>query len=66
MTCEPTSDQIERAYEMGTDPHDIYIWSGGALIQDAFPYLDNEEREFILTGITPAEWDEMFGDEDDL
>jgi hypothetical protein len=29
----------------------------GVSVQDAFPELSPEEREFILTGITPAEWD---------
>lgn len=38
----------------------------GMFIQDAFSMLDDEEREFILTGITPEQWHEMFGkDEED-
>jgi hypothetical protein len=37
-------------------------WYDGVLIQDAMPHLTPEEREFIKTGITPKEWDEMFGD----
>jgi hypothetical protein len=36
-------------------------WEAGALIQDAFPTLSPELREFIKTGITPEEWDELFG-----
>lgn len=37
-------------------------WSiGGVLIQDAFPMLTPAQREFIKTGITPDEWDAMFG-----
>jgi hypothetical protein len=37
---------------------------GGVLIQHAFPDLPKAEREFILTGITADEWDELFaGDE---
>lgn len=36
----------------------------GALIQNAFPTLDADCREFIKTGITPAEWEEAFGEED--
>jgi hypothetical protein len=35
-------------------------WLGGALIQDAMPHLDADQREFLMTGITPAEWDEVF------
>ena len=32
--------------------------SGGVLLQDAFPNLTPAEREFIMTGITPAEWEQ--------
>lgn len=36
------------------------------LIQDALPHLDDEEREFLMTGYTPDDWKRMFppGDED--
>ena len=39
--------------------------AGGILLQDAFPQLTPPEREFIKTGITPAEWTEAFPPEDD-
>ena len=29
------------------------------LIQDIFPNLSVDEREFIMTGYTPADWKEM-------
>ena len=29
------------------------------LIQDIFPNLSEDEREFIMTGYTPADWKEM-------
>jgi len=35
-------------------------WRDGALIQDAMPNLSADEREFIKTGITAQEWDDMF------
>ncbi|QNJ55353.1 hypothetical protein SEA_LITTLEFELLA_42 [Gordonia phage LittleFella] len=35
------------------------------LIQNAFPDLSAEEREFILTGSHPKAFDELFGGEDD-
>ena len=35
----------------------------GALIQEAFPMLNADQREFILTGITPEEWAETFGED---
>ena len=34
---------------------------GGVLIQDVFPELPKELREFIQSGITPTEWDEYLG-----
>lgn len=36
------------------------LWAAGELIQNAFPMLSADEREFIMTGCTPEEWDEMF------
>ncbi len=38
-------------------------WDAGELLQDAFPTLSADEREFIKTGITPQEWDAMFGED---
>lgn len=40
-------------------------YNNGVLIQDAFPNMTADEREFILTGICPECWDSMVGDEDD-
>jgi len=34
------------------------------LIQDIFPTLDADQREFIQTGITPSEWAEIFAPEE--
>ena len=38
-------------------------WEGGELIQNVFPFLSIVEREFLMTGATPAEWDHEFGEE---
>lgn len=35
-------------------------WCSGELIQNAFPTLSADDREFIKTGITPEEWDDLF------
>ena len=37
----------------------ITLWQEGALIQDVMPNLSADEREFLMTGITPSEWHEM-------
>ena len=38
-------------------------YKAGAHIQDAFPFLKAEEREFLISGITPNEWRAIFGKE---
>lgn len=47
--------------EMDIDvtPEQIKSWQSGTLIQNAMPHLSADEREFIMTGITPAEWNKM-------
>jgi len=35
-------------------------WVDGELVQNAMPELSAEEREFLMTGITPDEWDSVF------
>ena len=39
----------------------IAAYEAGALLQDAFPNLDADDREFCKTGID--NWDEMFAEE---
>lgn len=48
----------QEAYEFA-----LARWNAGTLIQVAFPALTADQREFIKTGITPAEWDATFADE---
>jgi hypothetical protein len=40
-------------------------YRGGKLIQHAFPQLNADQREFILTGIPPGKWDAYLGPEED-
>ena len=40
-------------------------WLDGALIQDVMPELNDEEREFLITGATKEEWESIFGGEND-
>ena len=37
----------------------IQAYMDGALIQNAFPNLSADDREFIKTGITAESWEEM-------
>jgi hypothetical protein len=40
----------------------ILAWMQGGLIQDVMPNLSADDREFIMTGITPEEWEAAFGE----
>lgn len=35
-------------------------WKNGENIQIVFPCLAPHERELLISGITPAEWNQMF------
>lgn len=34
-------------------------YASGVCIQNYFPQLDANQREFIISGSTPEEWDEL-------
>ena len=46
--------------EINVTLQELAAWKAGALIQDAMPFLSPEEREFVMTGITPEEWNAHF------
>ena len=55
-----------RIWDIDVTDAQMGLWmSGGRLIQDAMPHLTDDEREFIMTGITPDEWDEAFGEDEE-
>ena len=47
--------------EIAVTAKQIASWEKGELIQDAMPNFTPAEREFIKMGITPDEWDDIFG-----
>lgn len=60
---------IEHTRWIDVDEGEYLRWSSGetGFIQDVFPHLSDDDREFLLTGVTPEEWDEMFADvEEDI
>lgn len=50
-----------RTLDIDVTEEQIKEYNAGALIQDAFSNISPDEREFIKTGVTSEEWDEMFG-----
>ena len=51
--------------EINVTHEDFEKLESGRLIQSAMPHISADEREFIMTGITPQEWDTEMGCEDD-
>lgn len=52
---------IERSRDIPVNPDDFIAWEAGyGSIQDLMPYLSDSDREFILSGIVPTEWDQLF------
>lgn len=52
---------VERTRSIPVNPDDMLAYQAGiGSIQDLMPYLTDNDREFILSGITPEEWDEAF------
>ena len=47
--------------EIDVTARQIASWEKCEMIQDAMPNLTVAEREFIKTGVTPDEWDDIFG-----
>ena len=55
MYIEMTQEQYEELFESDR----------GRAIQNIVPHLSPDEREFIMTGITPDEWGDAFGEDDE-
>jgi len=34
-------------------------WKGGELIQNVMPHLSADEREFLISGILPGDWENL-------
>ena len=52
-----------RTKQINVNQSQIDKWVAGMLIQDAMPNVSVDEREFIMTGSTPEEWDLYFNEE---
>lgn len=52
---------IENTREIDVTEEQLDKWQGGAFIQNVMPHLSADDREFLMTGVTPEEWSRMFG-----
>lgn len=55
---------IVRTRDIAVHHKDLESWEKGfGSITDCMPYLNDEDRTFILAGITNSEWKQVFQDE---
>lgn len=58
---------IEHTREIDVDPLAYFMWESRqslpvVFIQNIFLHLSADDREFLISGTTPEEWDELFPD----
>lgn len=49
----------ERSLDLDVTQEQLNRWQGGEKIQNVFPHLSVDEREFLMTGIIGEEWNEL-------
>jgi hypothetical protein len=53
-----------KIYSVRVNIDDYMNWRNGSLLaQQAFPYLSAGDREFLISGISPEGWDQMYSDD---
>jgi hypothetical protein len=52
------------SWDIPVTEEQIDRWKRGCLIQNAMPHLTADEREFIMTGTTPNEFNQIFGEDE--
>lgn len=54
----------ENTLDINITLEDYLSWSSSKIpVQKAFPKLSANEREFLITGLAPGEWEEFLGPE---
>ncbi len=51
--------------DLNVTPTQLAKWEAGASLQTVLSHLSADEREFIMTGIIPGEWEHYLGDGDE-
>ena len=55
----------ERTKDLNVTQEQLDRWKNGEHIQKVMPDISPEDREFIMTGMTGDEWNELFPPDDD-
>lgn len=63
VTVKDTEDGTMHTVHVKAE--DYARWMAGAHVQNAFPYLNKDDREILITGIGPVAWKRIFGSGED-
>lgn len=61
----PFRSNVTRVRDIDVTEEQLKRWEDGELIQDVMPHLTLEEREFIMTGMTEDDWEDLFDSDRD-
>lgn len=53
--------------DLDVTQEDLDRWKKERLsVQDVFPHLNADQREFLISGLLPGDYDDLFPEEDDV
>lgn len=65
VKCPPCPD-CKKVGRVEVEEADFYRWQKDELIQVAFPYLDSDQREMLMTGYCKECWAKLWEDVDEF
>ncbi len=60
VTRKSQLTQITHTFDLNVTNEQLLAHANGKPAQDAFPQLNADDREFIISGITKEEWEQAF------
>lgn len=55
----PCFGEPNQTHSVFVPAEELFAYNQGELIQDAMPSVSAEDREFLISGISPKKWNEM-------
>jgi len=63
ITKKSSFTGVTHTRDINVSQEQLDRWHNGELIQNVLSHLSTDDREFLMSGITPDEWNNAFGDE---
>lgn len=62
--CEGKCALTGKPYSVKIPSRGLFLYRQGALMQDAFPDMSADDREFLISGVSPEAFATLFPDEE--